>query len=105
MKLLAKCYFLRRPVIYLQARSTFFLLLFWPVIIWFFFRGCLWVAEIVMYLTGKPLKKSVILYIQKVITLDMLIHIFVSWIALLLILFVLAISVSWLLQRLIPHND
>lgn len=105
MKFFLKRRAIQQIAISLRPYLTFLLLLCWPAIIWFFFRGCIWVAEYFMYLTGKPLEQSVIRYIQGLITIDMLIDISVSWVVLLLILFILVISISWLLRKLVSHNN
>ena len=94
-----------RPLIsYLQERFTFLVLLCWPAIIWVVCRGCVWAIESVLLLMGKPLSESFTVHLQPLMTFSALVRISLSWVALLFILFSMAMGFTWLLRRVMNRK-
>lgn len=94
-----------RPLIsYLQERFTFLVLLCWPAIIWVVCRGCVWAIESALLLMGKPLSESFTVHLQPLMTFSALVRISLSWVALLFILFSMAMGFTWLLRRVMNRK-
>ena len=90
---------LRHFVSYIQERFTFLVLLCWPAIIWLVCRICVWAADALLALLGNPFSRPFTVYLRPFMTLDTLLRISLSWVALLFILFAMAMGFTWLLHR------
>ncbi|MFK3708442.1 hypothetical protein EDF73_106309 [Raoultella sp. BIGb0138] len=96
---------LRQLIRGIQERFTFLVLLCWPAIIWLVCRLFVWLTDSALDLMGRSAARSFTVYLQPYMTLSTLLRISLSWVALLFILFGMAMGFTWLLRRFMNRNS